>query len=52
LNFFPLLAIIIGILTKIIPESPNALILKGEIDEAKEVIAMFHRQSAVEEVFK
>jgi hypothetical protein len=52
LNFFAILVIIIGIVTKLIPESPNSLIPKGKIDDAKEVIAMFHRESAVEEVFK
>lgn len=35
LNFFVILIIIIGIITKIIPESPNSLIPKGKIDDAK-----------------
>jgi hypothetical protein len=52
LNFFAILVIIIGIVTKLIPESPNSLIPKGKIDDAREVIAMFHRESSVEEVFK
>ena len=35
LNFFAILTIIIAIVTKVIPESPNSLIPKGKIDDAK-----------------
>ena len=34
-NYIVILIIIIGVLTKIIPESPNSLILQGKIEEAK-----------------
>ncbi len=43
LNFFVILIIIIGIITKLIPESPNSLIPKGKIEDAKYVIGLFHR---------
>lgn len=51
-NFFVILIIIIGIITKIIPESPNSLIPKGKIEDAKTAIGLFHRENVVEEVYQ
>lgn len=47
LNFFIILIIIIAIVTKFLPESPNSLIPKGKIKDAKEVIGLFHRENVV-----
>ena len=51
-NIITVSIVIVSIFLKIIPESPNSLIMNGENDKAKEVINLFYKKEYVEAVFK
>jgi ABC-type dipeptide/oligopeptide/nickel transport system permease component len=51
-NSLPIVILIILVLIRFIPESPNSLILKNRNEEAKKVIGLFHQSNFIEEIYQ